>query len=165
MTRRLNAKPAAVELVGEVAPRRAGRAGDDADAQRCGGTPDAPIGVEQAVGDQPAHDVVALQRHLAEREPRVEAAHLQAQLPGWREVVEVAEDAHLQPVAQPQPVLAEDRPQTHARVGEELDVDGGLAVLGVLDEAEVGVRAALAPSLDLAAHPHPVGEPPADAPS
>ena len=39
-------------------------------------------------------------------------------------------------------------------VGEELDVDRRLAVLGVLDEAEVGVRATLAPALDLAANPH-----------
>src|SRR5207342_3761019 len=95
-------------------------------------------------------------------EPRVETAHLQAQLTRRSEIVEMAEDPHLQAVAQAQSVLAEDRSQAHAGVGEELDVDGGLAVLGVLDETEIGVRPALAPPLDLASNPDTVGEPPTD---
>ena len=150
----------AIELVGEVGPRRTGGAGDHPDAQRGSGHLGAPVGVEQPAGDETADDVVALQRHLAEREPRVEAAHLQAELPRWGEEVEVPEDAHLEPVAEAESVLGQDRAQPHAGVGEELHVDRRLAVVGLLDEAEVGVRAALAPALDLAADPHAVGEPP-----
>ena len=60
MTAQAERQAAAVELVGEVAPGRAGRAGDHADAQRRGRHTDASVGIEQAAGDQPAHDVVAL---------------------------------------------------------------------------------------------------------
>ena len=108
---------AAVELVREVAPRRAGGAGDHADTQRAAGSGDAPVRVEQPAGNQSAHDVVALQRHLAEREPRVEAAHLQPELSRRREVVEMPEDPHLQSVTEAQPMLGEDGSQAHPRYG------------------------------------------------
>src|SRR4029079_18331467 len=115
----------------------------------------------QPVGHETPNDLVALERHLAQREPWIEATHLQAQLARGCEVVEVTEDPPLQPVAETQAVLVENRAKAHARVGEELHVDGRLSVVVLADQPEVRVRAALAPPLDLAAYPHSVGEPPA----
>ena len=157
-------KRAALDLVEEVGPRGAGTAGDHTDAQR--------RRRHAAVRLLRSYSPAATRRRttssrcsasLAEREARVDAAHLQAQLAGRCEEVEVAEDAHLQPVGQAQPVLHQQRLQPSLRGREELHVDDGLALVGLLHQAEVGVRAAHAPALDLAAHPHAIAEPAAQA--
>ncbi len=142
----------------EVVP--GGRAGarHDADAQRHRAERAPPVGVERAVGGEPAQHLLALLGEVAEREARVEVGHLQAELATRRVVVEVAEDAHLHPVAEPQPVLLQQRAQAHPGVGEELDPHHGLTARGVVGEREVGVAAALVPPLDLAAHPDAVAE-------
>ena len=118
-----------------------------------------PVGVERAVGGQPAQHLVALLGEVAEREPRVEVGHLQPELAARRVEVEVAEDAHLHAVGEAQAVRGEQRAQALAGVGEELHAQHGLAPGRVVGEGEVGVAAALAPPLDLAAHPDPVAEP------
>ena len=62
------------------------------------------------------------------------------------------------PSAEAQPVLGEQRAQALAGVGEELHAQHRLAAGRVVGEGEVGVPAALAPPLDLAAHPDAVAE-------
>ena len=127
----------------------------------CSGIGDATgalVGVEQALGDQPADDLVALGGEIAEREARVEVGHLQPELAGGRVEVEVAEHAHLHPVGESQAVLLQHRPQLHPGVGEELHVEHGLHAGRVVGQAEVGVLAALTPALDLATHPDAVAE-------
>ena len=43
-------------------------------------------------------------------------------------------------------MLLQHRPEPHPGRGEELDVDDGRAVTGVVGEAEVGMVAAVAPA-------------------
>ena len=54
--------------------------------------------------------------------------------------------------------LLQQRAQPHPGVGEELHPDDRLPARRVVGEREVGVAAALAPALDLAAHPDAVAE-------
>ena len=145
---------AALDLVHEVGPGGTVATGDHADAQRRQRQCQRPVALEQARLAQSAQHVVALQGQFAEREARVDAAHLQAQGAAAREEVEMAVDAHLQPVGQMQPVLQQQRAQLVALRREELHAHHGLAGLGDLHQPEVRVRAALVPSLDLTAHPH-----------
>jgi hypothetical protein len=56
----LERQPAAFDLVQEVGPRRAGRAGHHADAQRRRRHPASAVPVVETGGHQPTHDIVAL---------------------------------------------------------------------------------------------------------
>ena len=86
---------------------------DDADAQRDRAQRRRLLASSEPVGGQPAQHLVALLGEVAEREARVEVGHLQPELPAGRVEVEVAEDAHLHAVGEPQAVLLQHRPQPH----------------------------------------------------
>ncbi len=130
---------AADELVVEVVPGRGVDAAHDTDVERDRRRERALVGVEQAFGDQPANDVVALGGEIAEREARVEIAHLQPELAGRGIEVEVAEHAHLHPVGESEAMLLQHRTQLHPGVGEQLHVEHRLLAGGVVGEPEVGV--------------------------
>ena len=87
------------------------------------------VRVEQPVGDEAAHDLVARLGDVAERVLRVDAGHLQADATRGCVVVEVAEHADLHAVGQAQPVLLQHRSQAHAGRREELHVDDGAVAL------------------------------------
>ena len=76
------ADAAAAQLVLEVVPGRAADARDHTDAQRHGAERVALVAVEVAAGEEPAQHLVALLGEVAEREPWVDAAHLQGQPAG-----------------------------------------------------------------------------------
>jgi len=67
-------------------------------------------------------------------------------------------DAHLQAVGEAQPMLHQQWLQLRLRGGKELNIQARLALLGFFSESEVRVRPLHTPTLDLAAHPHAIGE-------
>ena len=152
------ADAAVAQLVLEVVPRGTADARDDADAQRHRAQPMTLVAVEETARHQSAQHLIALLGEVAEREARIDAAHLQRQPTGRGVEVEVAVDAHLHPVAEDEPVAIEHAPQPLALRGEEGHLDHRLGLGLVVGEREVGVRTSRAPALDLAAHPHPVVE-------
>ena len=121
----------------------------------------APVGVEQPAGDQPPHDLVALQGQVAEREPRVETGSSSARAgPTGRRSRGGRRSRTFIPSPRRRRCFCSIGRSRIRGVGEELHVDAPPCRLGgVVGEAEVGVRAALAPTLDLAAHPDAVAEP------
>ena len=109
--RQREAERALFEFVAEVVPRRGADAGDHADPQRDRRQDMTSVPVEQPLGDEPAHDLVARLGDVAERVLRVDAGHLQTDASGGGVVVEVAEHPHLHAVAEAQPMLLQHRPQ------------------------------------------------------
>ena len=114
--RQLEPDGARLELVLEVVPRRAADARDDADAQRDGAEPPAPVAFDEPAGDEPAQHLVPLLGEIAEREAGVDAAHLQRQPAVWGVEVELPVDAHLHPVAEHE-MLRLSRRRSRSRCG------------------------------------------------
>ena len=156
----LEPEPAELDLVDEVVPRRRADARDDTDTERNERQPERAVAVVEPFGDEPADQLVAGDGDLAQRVAGIDPAHLQPEATGRRVEVGHTMDADLHAVAEAEAVLLEQRAQPGPGVGEELDVDRRLRLAAVVGEREVGVPAALLPTLDLAADPHAVVEAP-----
>ena len=158
-TAQVEPEAAAVELVVEVVPGGGADARDDTDPQRCAATAG---GAGWRRTDRSATSRRTTWSRACDSSPSVNRGSMPAifspSRPVGRVEVEVAEDAHLHAVRELEPAALEQRREVALHRGEQRHVEHRPAVLAVFDEREVGVRPAVAQPVDLAPHPHTVGE-------
>ena len=157
--RQMEPEAAADDLVVQVVPGGGADAGDDPDPHRDPRERTGPVGVVQTGSHQTPDHLIAGLGELAQREPRVDAGHLEPEPAVGRVVVEMTEDADLHAVGQLEPIALEQWGEVALHRSEQRDLEHGASAVGLFDQREVGVWAAVTEPVDLAAHPHPVAEP------